>query len=144
MNREEIIMGVRECVARVVDKNVAEVREDDRIIADLGADSLDLLDLIFQIEQRFKIKISPRGIERAAQAKLGAIPLEIDGVYTPEALAELRQAMPEVPAEELCAGLRAGHLPHLFRVATFARLTAGLMESAECGARNAECGAKNG
>lgn len=131
MNWEEVVQGVRECVARVVDKDVAEVSEDDRIIDDLGADSLDLLDLIFQIEQLFKIKISPRGIERAAQAKLGETPLEIDGVYTPEALAELRQAMPEVPAEELCEGLRAGHLPHLFRVATFARLTAGLLEAKE-------------
>lgn len=131
MNWDEVLQGVRACVARVVDKDVTEVHENDRIIHDLGADSLDLLDLIFQIEQRFKIKISPRGIERAAQEKLGKIPLEIDGVYTPEALAELRQAMPEVPAEELCAGLRTGHLPHLFRVATFARLTAELIETKE-------------
>lgn len=131
MNSEEIILGVRECVARVVDKDVSVVHPADRIISDLGADSLDLLDLVFQLEQRFKIKISPRGIEKAAQAKLGDIPLEIDGVYTPEALDELRRSLPEVPAEELCEGLRAARLPHLFRVATFARLVSGLIEAKE-------------
>lgn len=131
MTHEEIMAGVRECVARVVDKDIAVVHDEDRIIGDLGADSLDLLDLVFQLEQRFKIKISPRGIEKAAQAKLGDVPLEIDGVYTPEALAELRQSLPEVPAEELCDGLRAARLPHLFRVATFARLVTGLIEAKE-------------
>ncbi len=131
MNRDEIATGVRECVARVVDKDVAAVNEDHRIIGDLGADSLDLLDLVFQIEQRFKIKISPRGIERAAQERLGDTPMEIDGVYTPEALAELRQAMPEVPAEELGEGLRVGQIPRLFRVATFVRLAEGLIEAKE-------------
>ena len=131
MNYEEVMLGVRECVARVVDKDVAEVSADDRIIEDLGADSLDLLDLIFQIEQRFRIKISPRGIERAAQEKLGETPLEIDGVYTPQALAELRQALPEVPPEELGEGLRTGRLPYVFRVTTFARLAVGLIEAKE-------------
>lgn len=131
MNWDDIIAGVRECVARVVDKDVADVHEHDRIIDDLGADSLDLLDLIFQLEQRFKIKISPRGIERAAQAKLGDIPLEIDGIYTPEALEELRHALPEVPPGELREGLPCTHLPRLFRVATFARLTAGLLDVKE-------------
>lgn len=129
MNPEEIILGVRECVARVVDKDVAEVRVEDRIIDDLGADSLDLLDLVFQLEQRFRIKISPRGIEKSAQERLGEIPLEVDGVYTPEALAELRKAMPEVPADELCPGLRAARLPRLFRVATFVGLVSRLLEA---------------
>ncbi len=129
MNPEEIMTGVRECVARVVDKDVSEVHADDRIIGDLGADSLDLLDLVFQLEQRFKIKISPRGIEKAAQAKLGDVSLEIDGIYTSAALEELQRSLPEVPVEEFCEGLRAAHLPHLFRVSTFARLTAGLVEA---------------
>lgn len=129
MNRDEIVLGVRECVAGVVDKKVDEVREQDRIIGDLGADSLDLLDLVFRLEQRFHIKISPRGIERSAQAKLGTIPLEIEGVYTPQALVELRKAMPEVPSGELCEGLRNAQLPHLFRVATFVALVTRLVHA---------------
>lgn len=129
MNQEEIVLGVRECVAQVVARNLADVHVDDRIIGDLGADSLDLLDLVFSLEQRFKVKISPRGIEKAAQERLGDIPLEVDGVYTPQALAELRQALPEIPLAELGDGLRVGQLPHLFRVATFVRLVDKLLQA---------------
>ncbi len=128
MNGNEIVRGVCECVAGVVDKDPSTVREGDRILEDLGADSLDLLDLVFQLEQRFKIRISPRDIERRAQRALRGVPLEVDGVYTPEAIEQLRIAMPEVPREELSEGLRSAHLPRSFRVATFVRLVTRLME----------------
>lgn len=129
MNREAIVRGVCECVGEVVDIDASTIRETDSVIDDLGADSLDLLDLVFHLEQRFKVRITPRGIERAAQEKLGATPVEIDGVYTPEALAELRKALPEVPEAELLPGLRTADLPHRFRVATFVGLVSRLLEA---------------
>jgi acyl carrier protein len=128
MNRNEIVQGVCECVASVVDGNPSTIREGDRLIDDLGADSLDLLDLVFQLEQRFRIKISPRDIERRAQKELGESPLQVDGVYTSEALQQLRKALPEVPAEEFSEGLRTVDLPHSFRVSTFVRLVIRLIE----------------
>jgi acyl carrier protein len=115
-------------VAAVVDMDSSNVHEGDRIIEDLGADSLDLLDLVFHLEQRFKIKISPRDIERRAKRELGETPLEVEGVYTPEAIEQLRRAMPEVPSEELSEGLRSADLPRRFRVGTFVRLVTRLME----------------
>jgi acyl carrier protein len=128
MNQDEVVRGVSECVAAVVDTDPSNVHEGDRILEDLGADSLDLLDLVFHLEQRFKIKISPRDIERRAQKELGKAPLEVDGVYTPEAIDQLRRAMPEVPREELSEGLRTADLPRSFRVMTFVRLVTRLME----------------
>ncbi len=128
MTRDEITRGVAECVGKVVDIDPAPITESDRIIDDLGADSLDLLDLVFHLEQRFKVRITPRGIEKAAQEKLGSIPVEIDGKYTPEALVELRLALPEVPPEELQDGLRTADLPRRFRVATFVNLVSAIQE----------------
>ncbi len=128
MTRDEIFQGVRECVGIVVDKDPLTLHEKDRIIEDLGADSLDLLDLVFHLEQRFHIKISPRDIERRAQARLGKTPMEIDGVYTPQALEQLRKAMPEVPREELVEGMLSVQLPRRFRVATFVNLVIRLLE----------------
>ncbi|MBM4062901.1 MAG: acyl carrier protein [Planctomycetes bacterium] len=122
MNRTEVVQGVRECVATVLGIDAGVIREDQRIVDELGGDSLDLLDLLFQLERRFQIKISPRDIERRAQARLGGAPLEVDGVYTAAALAELRAALPEVPADELREGTRTADLPRRFRVATFVNL----------------------
>ncbi|MFB3882791.1 MAG: acyl carrier protein [Armatimonadota bacterium] len=126
--REAILQGVKECVAAGLGISVESVHEQSRIIAELGADSVDLLDLTFRLEERFGITVSPRDIERRTRAKLGETPLEVDGVYTPEALAELRAAMPEIPAGELSDGLTQGGLPMRFRVATMVSLVSRLLD----------------
>ena len=118
MTRDEALAGVRDCLASALDVSADSIQPSDRIIGDLGADSLDLLDITFQLEQRFRISIDPREIERRAKAVLGETPFEIDGVYTPEALAELRKALPEIPAEELTDGLTVARLWRSFRVET--------------------------
>jgi acyl carrier protein len=128
MKREEISSGVRECVAAVLNMSPDAVGEDAKIIDDLGADSLDLLDLTFHLEQRFKIKVSPREMERRTAERLGGHPLENDGVYTREALTELRGALPDIPPEELAEGLTTTDLPRRFRVSTMVNLVARLLE----------------
>jgi acyl carrier protein len=128
MTNEQIVKVVRECVAEAIDADVEEVQADHCIVKDLGADSIDLLDLLFQLEQKFNIRISPRGIEKQAQLELGETPLEIDGVYTEEALVKLREALPEISNDELGLGLRTDELPRLFRVRTFVNLVTALKE----------------
>lgn len=126
--REEIFAGVRECLVTSLGCLPESVREESRIIHDLGADSLDLLDLTFQLERRFGVSISPRDIERRAVGQLAGRPLEVDGVYTREALEGLRTALPEIPPAELGDGLTVAELPRRFRVATMVNLVARLLE----------------
>jgi acyl carrier protein len=137
-DREEVLRGVKSCLAVALDLPEDGVAEDATIIGDLGADSLDLLDLTFQLEQRFGIRISPREIERRARERLGGAPLEIDGVYTPEALVELRRALPEVPPEELAEGLTQADLPRRLRVASMVNLVCRLREEQCAGAPEGE------
>ncbi|MEK7271236.1 MAG: acyl carrier protein [Planctomycetota bacterium] len=127
MNRAEILAGVGACIAEALDVPVDSIREDQRLVGDLGADSLDLLDLTFKLEQRFGISISPRQIERSTQARLGGAPLETDGVYSKEAIMEFRRAMPDVPPEELPDGLAVVDLARAFRVSTMANLVEGIL-----------------
>jgi acyl carrier protein len=127
MKREEIFKGVAECLAEVLDIDASTITESAKIIDDLGADSLDLLELTFILQQRFGVAISPRDMERRTQKKIGAKPIEADGVYTPEALSELRKSMPEVPAEELSNGLRVAELPRRFRVSTMVNMVTRLL-----------------
>jgi acyl carrier protein len=133
MTREEIFAGVRDCLVSALDVEPGDVAEGKRIIGDLGADSLDLLDLTFPLEQKFKLSISPRQMERRAREALGDAPLEIDGLYTPAALAEFRRNMPEVPPEELADGLTAADFPRRLRVATMVSLVARLLEEKHAG-----------
>jgi acyl carrier protein len=133
MTRDEVFAGVRDCLVSALDVEPGAVREESRIVGDLGADSLDLLDLTFQLEQKFKVAISPRQMERRARAALGDVPLEVDGVYTPAALAEFRKNMPEVPPEELADGLTTADLPRRLRVATMVNLVSRLLEEKNAG-----------
>jgi acyl carrier protein len=128
MTHEEALEGVKECLAKVLDIPIESIRADSKIIHDLGADSLDFLDLSFHLHQKFGVSFSPRDDERRLQDKLGGIPIQTNGMYTPEAIAELRRSMPDVPAEEFIEGLTVSALPHLFRVSTIVHLILRLME----------------
>lgn len=122
MTRVEIEEGVRQALAEVLDLDLSRIALEHRVVGDLGADSLDLLDLMFQLEQRFGVRFKAGEIERRARERLGDIPLVRDGAYTSEALRELRAVLPEVPEAELAEGLRSSELPRAFRVVTFVNL----------------------
>ena len=122
LDAAEVRAGVCECVAAALSLPVEGVRPEDKIITEVGGDSLDLLDITFRLEQRFGISISPRDMERRVRARLNGTPIEIDGLYTAEAMAEFRASMPEIPAEEFAEGLTVAGFPRLFRVATLMNL----------------------
>jgi acyl carrier protein len=128
MTRAEVLEGVKECLAKVLDVPVESIREDSKIIHDLGADSLDFLDLSFHIQQKFGVTFSPKDDERRLQEKMGDIAVQNNGVYTPEAVAELRRNMPDVPSEEFSDHLAVSALPFLFRVSTIVNLILRLKE----------------
>jgi acyl carrier protein len=128
LSLDEIRAGVVACVAAALHRTEAGIAPGTRIIAELGADSLDLLDITFRLEQKFGISISPRDMERRIRQRLGEAPLDIDGVYTPQALEEFRRSMPEIPSADFPEGLAVADLPRLFRVATLMNLVTRLLK----------------
>lgn len=65
----QIIRGiVAECLAR----EVAEVHPHTRLISDLGADSLDFVDLIFTLEKRFGVRIRENDLNLMSRPDPGA------------------------------------------------------------------------
>jgi acyl carrier protein len=128
MTHDEIVTGVKGCLATVLEIPEDTIREADRLIDGLGAESLDMLEVIFQLEQRFGIRISPKNLERRAALALGDRPFTVDGVYTAEALIELHKVMPEIPEADWIEGLHQAGLPKLFRVATLVNLVSVLLE----------------
>ena len=100
MNDHALFDGVCACIRQTLERDLPDIRETDRLIRDLGADSLDFLDLIFRLEKAFNVRVNPRDLERRTQERLGDAPMLVDGRYTAAAVAEFRKAMPEVPPEE--------------------------------------------
>lgn len=118
---------VRDAFAAALGLEEDEIELDGRLIEDLGAESLDFLDIVYRLERAFDIKIPRGGIEMSAQDDVEG-KYEIDGVLTAEGLAALKELMPEVPAEELKEGLRVTEVPELFRVASFYNIVIHLLE----------------
>lgn len=104
-----------------------EVEFSSKLIEDLEAESIDFLDITFNLEKQFPIKIPRGGIEKAAREGSDGDGLNPDGTLTEEALEALKVAMPEVPPEEFVSGLKPADIPNLFRVGTFYNLVIKLL-----------------
>ena len=123
MDTQEIFEGVREILAEVLLlKDPSTVKPESSLIGDLGADSLDILDMIFQLEERFGIKISKEEINYFQNLGLDESETHVEGVLTSKALARLREMMPEVQPAKLCEGLRVAEVPRLIAVETLVSL----------------------
>jgi acyl carrier protein len=56
-SREEILDKVREVLVDALSVEDDEVTEDATLTTDLGAESIDFLDIVFRLEKAFNIKI---------------------------------------------------------------------------------------
>lgn len=99
-----------------------KVKPDASLINDLGAESIDFLDIVFRLERGFKVKI-PRGkIVEEARGPLSEEQFQNGGVVTEAGLARLREFLNEVPADRFTTPLKAAEIPKLFTVETFAKM----------------------
>jgi len=113
---------VAKTIADALGCEVDEVKRDASLIDDLGAESIDFLDLVFRLERAFKVKI-PRGkIVEDARGDLPEAEFEQKGVVTDAGLARLRIFLSEVPGERIAAPLKTSDIPRLFTAETFAKL----------------------
>ena len=88
---------VAKTIADALGCELDEVKRDASLIDDLGAESIDFLDLVFRLERAFKVKI-PRGkIVEDARGDLPEAEFEQKGVVTEAGIARLRTFLAEVP-----------------------------------------------
>ncbi len=93
MTKEEIYGKVAATLVEALNVDEDQVTPEARLQGDLGAESIDFLDIVFRLEREFNIKI-PRG-ELFPEAIFQADPdLVKDGKVTPKGLAELKARMP--------------------------------------------------
>ena len=57
MTIQELSNKVRECIAYKLDMHLSQVTEEANLVADLGADSLDMVEVIMAVEDEFEVEI---------------------------------------------------------------------------------------
>ena len=117
-----VLPKVAETVAEAIGCEPEKVKPDSSLIDDLGAESIDFVDIVFRLQRLFKVKI-PRGkIIEEARGSLSETEFEQAGVVSAAGVARLRAFLNEVPPERFKSPLNVGDIPRLFTVTTFCKL----------------------
>jgi len=93
MTQDEIYRKVKGILVEALNADDDQVTPTARLQGDLGAESIDFLDIVFRLEREFGIKI-PREELFPESIFQGDPGLVADGKVTPAGLAALRQQMP--------------------------------------------------
>jgi acyl carrier protein len=97
--REEVFEKVQETLVDALGVDEEEVVGEATLTGDLGAESIDFLDIVFRLEKNFNIKI-PRG-DLFPENVLSDPKFVNNGKVTPEGLEELKKRMPWANFEKL-------------------------------------------
>ena len=122
MTEEQIYERLVPMIVEVTGVRPEEISMASVLVTDLGAESLDLLDLSFLIAEEFGVTLEADEFERQAKQRMPDGTYEEGGLLTEAAVVELRQALPEIDHTRLVAGLRKVDLPMLLTVSVFVRL----------------------
>jgi len=125
ITKEEIMAvypKIAEIIAAALPCEIERVKPEASLIDDLGAQSIDFLDIVFRIERAFKVKI-PRGkIIEEARGDLSAAEFDQRGVVSEAGQQRLKAFLSEVPPERFTAPLKVADIPRLFTTETFCKI----------------------
>ncbi|MCE7970389.1 MAG: acyl carrier protein [Leptolyngbya sp. PLA2] len=114
MTRDEIFEKVREVLVSALAVDEDEVTPGAVLTADLGAESIDFLDIVFKLEQAFGFKIGqgelfPDNVAQDPEYVQG-------GKITPKGIAALKERLPHADFASLEADPRVERVGEIFTV----------------------------
>jgi acyl carrier protein len=111
----EIYEKVSETLCDSLNVDPDEIKPDATLQGDLGAESIDFLDIVFRLERGFGIKI-PRGELFPESIFQGDPEFVQDGKVTAKGIAELRARLPFADVEGFAKDPEVGNIGSLFTV----------------------------
>ena len=114
MSQDEVFDKVREALVGALGVEDDEVTREATLTGDLGAESIDFLDIVFRLEKEFGIKI-PRG-DLFPDNLFTDEQYVQDGKLTEAGLEELRKRMPHADLDEFEKNPDVQNVNNLFTV----------------------------
>jgi len=115
MNRDEIFQEVQEVLVDALGVDDDEVTTGATLMGDLGAESIDFLDIVFRLEKAFTIKISREELF-PIENLINNPEFVNNGKLTEEGLAEVRNKMPHTDFASFESDPDINKLGNLFTV----------------------------
>jgi acyl carrier protein len=126
--KDEIFEKIRTALVDALGVDEDEVTPEATLVGDLGAESIDFLDIVFRLEKAFAIKI-PRG-ELFPEDVLTNPQYVKDGMVTETGVAELRKRMPFADLDGFAKNPVVQDFANLLTVADMCRFVEGKVEVA--------------
>lgn len=114
MTEAEVFEKVREVLENALAVDEDEVTPEAKLTEDLGAESIDFLDIVFQLEKAFGIKIDQK--EMFPEDVLNDDAYVSDGKVTDEGIAKLRTLLPHVNLDEFDSDRKVENFSNVFTV----------------------------
>ncbi len=115
MSRDEVFQKVQGVLVDALGVDEGEVTPEATLMGDLGAESIDFLDIVFRLEKAFGMKV-PREELFPAESLLNNPELVSNGKFTSKGLAELRAKVPHTDLTEFVKDPSISKIPDLFTV----------------------------
>lgn len=117
---EKVLEEVRRAIWEGLDIDPARVRPESSLIGDLGAESLDFLDINYRLEQTFGIKTARHSVIEHMEEMFGEeSAIDSDGKLTEKAVKVLSLRFND-SGDQLKAGMDMDELPRLVNVRSIA------------------------
>ncbi|MBN1941675.1 MAG: acyl carrier protein [Phycisphaerae bacterium] len=116
MSEQDVLEKVTETLVEALGVDDDEVTPEATLTGDLGAESIDFLDIVFRLEKAFDIKI-PRG-ELFPDNILNNPEFVQNGKLTDAGLTQLKQRMPHADFSEFEQDPDINKMAELFKVQT--------------------------
>ena len=123
-SQDEIFQKVSATLVEALNVDEEEIKPTSTLQGDLGAESIDFLDIVFRLEREFGIKI-PRNELFPESIFQGDPDFVQNGKVTPKGLDELRQRMPFADLSKFEQNPDLTALSDLFTVQMIARYIEG-------------------
>jgi acyl carrier protein len=121
--KDEIFEKIRTALVDALGVDEEDVKPEATLVGDLGAESIDFLDIVFRLEKAFNIKI-PRG-ELFPEDILTDPNYVKDGKVTETGLAEMRKRMPFANLDDFAKNPAVQEFGGLLTVADMCRFVEG-------------------
>jgi acyl carrier protein len=123
-SRDEIYSKVSATLVEALNVEETDIKPESTLQGDLGAESIDFLDIVFRLEREFGIKI-PRGELFPESIFQGDPEFVNNGRVTDKGLAELRTRMPFADLSKFESDPEVSNIGDLFTVDMITRYIQG-------------------
>ena len=126
---DEIFSVVAETIENSIGTPKEEIGLKQTIFDELAIDSIDMVDILFELESNYGIELKVSDIESRVREELGDTPYEVEGIITTEGLVMLRKHMTEIDQSLLTEGLTVHGLVKLFTVESLCKIVVYRLEA---------------